>query len=87
MQLRLWWWRKVRRANIPQILRDEFEQYGETVIVGALTSIIDGASTPMQALILKWQINAVMTHWRGLLSVAIFMSGANSGWKPLNGQF
>lgn len=48
-------WRRVRRAKIPQMLRDEFEQYGEAVIVGALTSIIDGASTPMQALILKWR--------------------------------
>jgi hypothetical protein len=28
----MWWWHKVRRANISQELRERFEFYGETVI-------------------------------------------------------
>jgi len=32
-----WWWRKVRKANIPQADRDTFERFGETVIGSLLT--------------------------------------------------
>lgn len=32
----MWWWRKVRRANISDDLRTKFERYGETVIAHAL---------------------------------------------------
>jgi hypothetical protein len=34
---KMWWWRKVRRADISQALRDELEMFGETVIAGAVT--------------------------------------------------
>lgn len=36
MKLRLWWWRKVRKANIPAELRDRFELFGEDVLAHAL---------------------------------------------------
>jgi hypothetical protein len=36
--LRLWWWRKVRKAKIPADERDFFERLGETVIQLAITS-------------------------------------------------
>jgi hypothetical protein len=33
----MWWWRKIRQADISQALRDEFELFGESVIAGAVT--------------------------------------------------
>ena len=36
MGLRLWWWQKVRRANIPSDLREQFEYYGERVMTLAI---------------------------------------------------
>jgi hypothetical protein len=36
--MRLWWWRKIRHANIPQEDRDIFERYGVMVITGILMS-------------------------------------------------
>jgi hypothetical protein len=39
--MRLWWWRKVRFANIPKQSRDLFERFGEqlvgNVLVGGFT--------------------------------------------------
>jgi hypothetical protein len=32
----MWRWRKVRRANIPEQLRTQFERYGEDVLAHAL---------------------------------------------------
>jgi hypothetical protein len=32
----MWWWRKVRRAAIPEPLRTQFERYGEDVLAHAL---------------------------------------------------
>ena len=32
----MWWWRKVRRADIPEHLRTQFERYGEDVLAHAL---------------------------------------------------
>jgi hypothetical protein len=34
--MRLWWWRKVRKSNIPSAERDLFERYGEAVIGAVL---------------------------------------------------
>jgi hypothetical protein len=34
----MWWWRKVRRANIPAELRERFELYGETLMALAIES-------------------------------------------------
>jgi hypothetical protein len=34
----MWWWRKVRRANIPQVDRDVFERLGENLIALILAS-------------------------------------------------
>lgn len=38
MQLRLWWWRKVRYAAIPKDARDVFERFGDAAIVSVVTS-------------------------------------------------
>jgi hypothetical protein len=32
----MWWWRKIRRTNIPQELRDQFELFGEAVLAHAV---------------------------------------------------
>jgi hypothetical protein len=34
----MWWWRKVRKANIPREARDLFEQIGESCVQLILTS-------------------------------------------------
>jgi beta-lactamase regulating signal transducer with metallopeptidase domain len=34
----MWWWRKVRRAEISDKLRTDFERYGETMIALALAN-------------------------------------------------
>src|SRR5262249_35607881 len=36
--MRLWWWRKIRRADIPKASRDLFERFGEDVIAMTLAS-------------------------------------------------
>ena len=38
MQLRLWWWRKVRYKAIPKDARDVFERFGDAAIVSVVTS-------------------------------------------------
>jgi hypothetical protein len=38
MGLRLWWWQKVSRADIPPELRERFEYYGETLLTLASQS-------------------------------------------------
>ncbi len=38
----MWWWRKVRKANIPKDDRDIFERFGETVV----GMILAGGYTP-----------------------------------------
>jgi len=35
----MWWWRKVRKANIPKYQRDIFERYGEFAVSLALTNV------------------------------------------------
>jgi|SRR6185437_7018915 len=34
----MWWWRKIRRANIPRQLRDRFEEYGEQAMSMAISA-------------------------------------------------
>jgi hypothetical protein len=34
----MWWWRKVRKANIPDDIRAKLEQFGETVIAMSLST-------------------------------------------------
>lgn len=34
----MWWWRRVRVANIPEVTRREFERYGESVVARGLAS-------------------------------------------------
>ena len=34
----MWWWRKVRLANIPDDMRAKLEQFGETVIAMSLST-------------------------------------------------
>jgi|SRR5271167_208211 len=47
----MWWWRKVRYADIPSELRDRFELYGEAVLADALAV---GAQTIKQGEELVW---------------------------------
>lgn len=59
----MWWWRKVRHADIPQELRDRFETYGENVLASALAV---GANTPGQGVELVGLIQQKrreMTEW------------------------
>jgi hypothetical protein len=43
----MWWWRKVRRANISTALRDELERSGEAVLAHALAVPMDVPSSPL----------------------------------------
>jgi hypothetical protein len=36
--MRLWWWQKIRKADIPPQLREQFEFYGETLLTLASAS-------------------------------------------------
>jgi hypothetical protein len=45
----MWWWRKVRTADIPSADRDTFERFGEVVIVSLLTSGLTPKSKELQA--------------------------------------
>jgi hypothetical protein len=38
----MWWWRKVRKANIPSELRSKFELYGEDMIASVLATRTEG---------------------------------------------
>ena len=38
MALRLWWWTKVRKADIPDDIRKIFEGYGETMLMLVLAT-------------------------------------------------
>jgi len=54
----MWWWRKVRKANIPEELRVTFEQFGETVIATFLAMGITAKYTytgPLGVLNETWQ--------------------------------
>ena len=54
----MWWWRKVRRANIPEELRATFEQFGEIVIATFLAMGITAKYTytgPLGVLNESWQ--------------------------------
>jgi hypothetical protein len=55
------WWRKVRRANIPDTLRDQLEQAGETVVAMMLASGITAQySGPL--------VGVLQTQWEGALA-------------------
>lgn len=49
----MWWWRKIRRADISQALRDELEMFGETVIAGALTMTYDEPDQPKGVVLVR----------------------------------
>ncbi|HTS39089.1 MAG TPA: hypothetical protein VMH84_00920 [Xanthobacteraceae bacterium] len=40
----MWWWRKVRWANIPDNLRKELERLGENVVAQAVAHPVDNPS-------------------------------------------
>jgi hypothetical protein len=46
--MRLWWWRDVRKANIPKKWRDIFERFGEIVIGNILSGGLNPRSTELQ---------------------------------------
>lgn len=48
--MRLWPWRKVRKAAIPKSDRDIFERFGEAVIVSYLTSGLQPQAPELQAI-------------------------------------
>ena len=58
--MRLWWWRKVRKRDIPQADRDLFERFGEFVI----GSVLAGGFTPSHAdLVPLYQRNAAQQNY------------------------
>jgi hypothetical protein len=59
----MWKWHKVRRANIPDDLREQFELYGETVLVMALgvTRLAGAGESPIQTL--AWNNRAAVAEW------------------------
>jgi hypothetical protein len=63
MQLRLWWWRKVRGANIPTEDRDVFERFGETVITLFLTSGFQPHAAELQAMYNRKEKIESATRW------------------------
>jgi hypothetical protein len=58
----MWWWRKVRRAEIPAELRDRFELFGEDVLAHGIAAgehsskgvELDGLLKQQRAEILSW---------------------------------
>lgn len=60
----MWWWRKVRRADISQALRDELEMFGETVIAGAVTMTYNEPDHPEGVLIVRTNDAFTFTHSR-----------------------
>lgn len=43
----MWWWHKVRKANIPAALRERFELIGVQVLSGALVISLDTPDSPL----------------------------------------
>ena len=56
--MRMWWWRKIRRAQIAPSERDLFERYGENVIQMILCGHA-GVSTPPELMALYRSPDAV----------------------------
>jgi hypothetical protein len=58
----MWWWRKIRKANIPDELRDRFELFGQDVMAHAIGAgehsskgvELDGLLRQNRAEILEW---------------------------------
>ncbi len=50
MQLRLWWWREIRRASISKSSRDIFERFGEAVIGIVLAGNLQPRAPELQKL-------------------------------------
>ncbi len=50
MPFPFWWWRKVRKANIPKSDRDVFERYGEAVIGTVLTGAFNPITHELRAI-------------------------------------
>jgi hypothetical protein len=61
MQLRLWWWRKVRYAMIPKEARDIFERFGEFVI----GSVVAGGLAPRDG-----DLQRIYTNQNDMLAAA-----------------
>jgi hypothetical protein len=46
----MWWWRRVRKADIPKADRDLFERFGEHVIASVLTGGFNPRSEALRSL-------------------------------------
>src|ERR1700682_3025108 len=61
--MRLWWWRKVRKAHIPKPERDLFERFGENVMGSLLTGGLQPQSAELQAISYKQNVLAHAADW------------------------
>jgi hypothetical protein len=64
----MWWWRKVRYADLPQHLRDEMETFGEAVLSHALAQQFDNANAAIRNLIQihYWEVVSWLRERRDL---------------------
>ncbi len=63
MRLRLWWWRKVRKAIMPKSDRDIFERFGEAVIGSFLAGGLQPQAPELQAIYGNAQKLKHATDW------------------------
>ena len=63
MRLRLWWWRKVRFADIPKKFRDVFERFGEGVIGNWVGSGFQSQAVELQKMYGDGQRLAEASAW------------------------
>ena len=75
----MWWWRKVRFADIPDELRDRFEVFGEDVLAHALAVGGFNSEQGVELLGLLRQKRQEMLDW--LRERRISRSGTMIVWK------
>jgi len=63
MQLRLWWWRKIRFADIPKEDRDMFERFGDSVIQSIIAASHQPRAPELQAMYSNKELIDNTTKW------------------------
>ena len=59
----MWWWRRVRKAQIPPEVRDLFERHGENVIGMVLAGGFNPAAPDLQGIYRNETLKAFATQW------------------------
>jgi hypothetical protein len=77
----MWWWRKVRQANIPQEQRDQFELFGEDVLAHAVGA---GEHFSMGA---ELDARSAEKSWSGFRRDVILANEAAISQKPSSWPF